>query len=102
MLFFLDCAVAYRQEDVIVANLRRNQAIQFNAPYSSEINPTENSFDTCKGNITDKIISVRTTEDLKNLVNDSFLSIPEELFSRAIHHMAVDIQQHNLDCKDFL
>ena len=72
--FFLDNAAVHRKEDVIEAAARRNQAVLFNAPYSSEMNPIENFFGVWKGKIMDKITSVKTTEDLKNLVRDSFLS----------------------------
>ena len=98
--FFLDNAAVHRKEDVIEASARRNQAVLFNAPYSSEMNPIENFFGAWKGKIIDKITSVKTTEDLKNLVRDSFVSISAGLFQRTIRHMVVDVQPDVLARKD--
>ena len=62
--FFLNNAAVHRKEDVIEAAVRRNQAVLFNAPYSSEMNSIENFFCVWKGKIMDKIASVKSTEDL--------------------------------------
>ena len=98
--FFLDNAAVHRKEDVIEAAARRNQAVLLNAPYSSEMNPIENFFGVWKGKIMDKITSVKTTEDFKNLVRDSFLSMSAGLFQRTIRHMVVDVQTDVLARKD--
>ena len=98
--FFLDNAAVHRKEDVIEAAARRNQAVLFNAPYSSEMNPIENFFGAWKGKIMDKIASVKTTEDLKNLVCDSFLSMSAGLCQRTIRHMVVDVQPDVLARRD--
>ena len=98
--FFLDNATVHRKEDIVAAAEERNQAVLFNAPYSSEMNPIENFFGTWKGKIMDKITSVKTTQDLTNLVRNSFLSISAGLCQRTIRHMVVDVQADVLARKD--
>ena len=64
------------------------------------MNPIENFFGNWKGKIMDKITSVKTTEDLKNLVRDSFLSMSAGLCQKTIRHMVVDVQPDVLARKD--
>ena len=98
--FFLDNAGVHRKEDILQAAYRRNQVVLFNAPYSSEMNPIEFFFSAWKGRIKSKITAVRSTDEIKSLVCESFRSITAGICQKIISHVLTDVQEKVLNRMD--
>lgn len=77
-MFFMDNAAVHDKEKLQEIVQSKNQKLEFNAPYSPELNPIENFFGLWKSRLYGKLGNTVTEDDVFLALNEALKSIQEQ------------------------
>lgn len=77
-MFFMDNASVHDKEKLKEIVHNQNQKLEFNAPYSPELNPIENFFGLWKSRLYGNLGNSVTEDDVQHALNESLESIEEQ------------------------